>query len=135
MTWFYQNEEVNEVPEGIIGFIYLIIGPTKKYVGKKTFYFSKFKKVKGRRKRVKVVSDWKTYWSSSDDLKADVIKYGKEAFRREILYFCSNKTQMSYMEVVEQINRGVLISDEYYNQWISCKIRKSRNLIVSSKHT
>jgi len=133
--WFYFNEELSEIPEGVIGFVYLISGPTKKYVGKKAFYFSKFKRVKGRKKRVKVPSDWQKYWSSSAAVKADVIKFGEDAFKREILYLCENKAQLSYMELMEQINRGVLISDEYYNEWISVKIRKSRNLIVPSQQT
>lgn len=132
--WLYQNEEVKEIPEGVVGFVYLItahlmLGP-KKYVGKKIFYFSKFKKVKGRKKRVKVASDWKNYWSSSPSLKADVLEYGEKFFRREILHFCINKNQLSYMELKEQVERGVLESDEYYNETIYCRIRKSRNLIA-----
>ena len=67
----------------------------------------------GRRKTEE--SDWKSYFSSSDDLKADVKVLGEDKFLREILYLCPHKKSMSYYETYEQFTRNVLMNEEYYN--------------------
>ena len=40
--WFYNNESVENIPEGMVGFVYCItnLSNNKKYIGKKNFYFS-----------------------------------------------------------------------------------------------
>ena len=50
MTWIYEKENITEIPEGAIGFVYLITNQANgmKYIGKKNFYFSKTKQVKGK---------------------------------------------------------------------------------------
>lgn len=123
--WIYNNIEFTNVGE-YIGFVYLITNITndRKYIGKKNFYFSKTKTIKGKKTRSKVESDWKEYWSSSDELKADVEKLGEKSFRREILRLCKSKGEMTYFELKEQILRNVLETEEYYNSWISGKIHK-----------
>jgi len=35
---------------------------------------------------------------------------------------CEKKGIMSYLEAREQFDRNVLLSDEYYNNFIGCKI-------------
>jgi len=67
--WTYQGNEFAEIPEGYAAFVYLITNKktNKKYIGKKLFYFSRSKTVKGKKKRTKVESDWKDYWSSSEE--------------------------------------------------------------------
>lgn len=125
--WFYNNEVFTD-PGNYYGFVYLIENLTdgKKYIGKKLFIFTKTKTVKGKRKKIKTESDWRTYWSSSDELKSDVEKYGEQNFRRTILHLCMNKGTCNYLEAREQFERRVLESSEYYNGWISCKIGKSQ---------
>lgn len=127
MTWYYDNLAVEEPPEGAIGFVYLITNITndKKYIGKKLFTFSKTKQVKGKKKRIRVESDWRTYYGSNDDLKKDVIELGEEFFKREILYYCKTKGMCNYLEAKEQFNRSVLERTDYYNSWISVKVHRS----------
>lgn len=136
MTWLYQNQIVNELPEDCIGFVYIITNLTnnKKYIGKKLAKFSKitYKTIKlknGKKKRKKIKgkiqSDWQDYYGSSPNLKADIDILGKENFKREILYYCKSKAETSYIEAREQFSRQVLESDEYYNGIINCRIHGS----------
>jgi hypothetical protein len=97
----------------------------RKYIGKKLFWFKKTKVVKGKRKRLKVESDWRTYWSSSDEVQQDVKVLGEQLFTREILHICSNKGMCNYLEAREQMDRRVLESTDYYNGTIQCRIHKT----------
>ena len=115
MKWQYNGSDFDEVPKGMEGFVYLITNlvNNKKYIGKKHFWTRQKNKKTGRRKTEE--SDWKSYFSSSDDLKADVKVLGEDKFLREILYLCPHKKSMSYYEIYEQFTRNVLMSEEYYN--------------------
>lgn len=115
MKWQYNGSDFDEVPKGMEGFVYLITNLVngKKYIGKKHFWTRQKNKKTGRRKTEE--SDWKDYFSSSDELKADVKVLGKDKFLREILYLCPHKKSMSYYETYEQFNRNVLMNEEYYN--------------------
>lgn len=123
--WYYLDYVAGEF-DGYIGFVYCITNLTndRKYIGKKGFFFSKTKQVKGKKKRFKVESDWRDYYGSNEELKADVEKLGVENFRRDILRLCKSKGEMSYFELKEQMTRGVLETDRYYNSWVSGKIHK-----------
>jgi hypothetical protein len=115
MKWQYNGSDFDEVPKGMEGFVYLITNlvNNKKYIGKKHFWTRQKNKKTGRRKTEE--SDWKDYFSSSDELKADVKVLGKDKFLREILYLCPHKKSMSYYETYEQFTRNVLMNEEYYN--------------------
>lgn len=139
MTWTYQNKIIEELPEDCVGFVYIItnIISGKKYIGKKLAKFSKTtqKTVKlknGTKKkkkiRGKIDSDWKTYYGSSPNLKADVEQLGAENFTREILYYCTGKAELSYLEAKEQFDRGVLETDDYYNGIINLRVGGSAAL-------
>lgn len=133
MEWTYQGKTVDRIPEGVIGFVYLITNLTndKKYIGKKLTQFKKTRpplKGKKRKRHTVVESDWREYWGSSDYLNEDVKTLGTENFTREILYFCKSKAELSYMELVEQVKRGVLETDEYYNGIINVRIGASESL-------
>jgi hypothetical protein len=129
LMWIYQNKEFTESDiEKNIGYVYLITNKinNRQYIGKKLFWFSKTRTVKGKKKKEKALSDWRTYWSSSEDLKNDVVALGEENFTREILYLCSNKGTMSYLEAREQFARRVLeFPDLWYNGIIQCKIHRT----------
>ena len=125
--WIYNNEPFLEPGENY-GFVYIITNNTngRKYIGKKFFWSSKRKQVNKVRKRYKVESDWKEYWSSSDELKADIELLGKEKFSREILYLCPTKGVTNYMEAKEQFDRRVLEDKEkWYNTWIMVRVSRS----------
>jgi hypothetical protein len=126
--WIYENRQFEDSEiDKYIGFVYLITNKTnnRKYVGKKLFWFTKTRTIKGKKKREKSFSDWKMYWSSSEELKGDVKNLGEENFTREILHLCMNKGTMSYLELREQIDRRVLEKNEYYNAFVGGKIHKS----------
>lgn len=139
MTWTYQNNLVDVLPEDCVGFVYLITNITneRKYIGKKLAKFSKttYKTVKlknGTKKkkkiRSKIDSDWRDYYGSSPNLTADIDTLGKENFTREILYYCTSKAECSYIEAREQFSRKVLESDEYYNGHIQVRVHGSHIL-------
>ena len=128
INWKYNNTDFTEEQIGEnYGFVYKItnLKSGKKYIGKKFFYSSKTKQVKGKKKRYKASSDWQTYYGSNEELKKDVIMHGKESFKREILHLCLSKGSAGYLEAKEQFVNGVLESDEYYNTWIMVRVRKS----------
>ena len=91
---------------------------------KKNFLFVKTRQVKGKKKKYKVESDWKTYYGSNEELNKDVIKFGPENFRRDILRLCYSKAEFGYYEAKYQYINEVLESDNYYNNWISCRVHK-----------
>lgn len=134
MQWTYKGNIVNEIPEGYVGFVYIITNLTnnKKYIGKKLAQFKKSRpplKGKKNRRKYTVESDWRDYWGSSDNLKADVELLGKNQFSREILHWCVNRSELSYTEAKEQFDRRVLESDEYYNGIINVRVGKSKALV------
>lgn len=127
MTWIYNNEPFLD-PGEYYGFVYIITNllSGKQYIGKKFFWSTKRKQVNKVRKRIKVESDWKEYWSSSDEVKADVEQFGPENFKREIIYLCKNKGTTNYLEAKEQFTRSVLENrDRWYNSWIMVKVSRS----------
>lgn len=128
--WVYHpfDEEVKpEDVEGYFGFVYLIEHNQtgKKYIGKKFFTKAKTKIVKGKKKKFRVDSDWMNYWSSSDILKEEVKQNGEDQYTRSILHLCKSRSECSYWETYEIFSRHALLSDNYYNEWVSCKIRKA----------
>ena len=127
MTWTYQGTEVLELPQDVVGFVYIITNTTndRQYIGKKLAKFSRTKpplKGKKNKRRTKVDSDWKNYYGSSDELNEDIGTLGKDNFKREILFYCYSKSELSYIEAREQFNYKVLESDKYYNGHIRVRV-------------
>jgi hypothetical protein len=127
MKWLYENKEYDETPDEYQGFVYLIteLDTGKMYVGKKFFWKPKTLPItKSRKRRVKtrVESDWRTYYGSSITVQNLVEKKGLDNWKREILKLCKTKGECSYYEAREQFARDVLLSTEYYNEFIGCKI-------------
>jgi hypothetical protein len=139
MQWKYNGNLVEEIADKYIGFVYIITNLTnnKKYIGKKLAKFKKTRpplKGKKRKRKSLVESDWQTYWGSSEHLLADIKEIGPENFSREILYFCTTRGQLSYLEAKEQFDREVLLTDEYYNGIINVRIGGSQALKESLKN-
>ena len=136
MQWTYKGKIVEKISEEYIGFVYLITNITnnKKYIGKKLAQFKVTKKpLKGKKnkRRSTKESDWRNYWGSSDTLNADVENLGPQNFTREILYYCTSRGELSYLEAKEQFDREVLKTDEYYNGIINVRVGSSKALIES----
>ena len=125
--WYYNNEPFDTTPEEFQGFVYLIteIDTNKKYIGKKNFWKPKtlpVTKKRKRRVRTRVESDWREYTGSSEKVTTLVESRGLDKFKREILHLCKTKGEMSYYEAKLQFQYDVLLSDEYFNEFIGCKI-------------
>lgn len=130
MTWMMNGKEFElgeNTHKEIYGFVYLITckKTNKQYIGKKFFWSSKTKTIKGKKKRSKVESDWKDYFGSNKVLIEDVKVNGKENYTREILHLCKTKGECNYLEAYEQFTRKVLIGEDYYNEWIMVKVHRS----------
>jgi hypothetical protein len=132
MEWTYNNEPVDEIDiSKYKAFVYLITNLVdgRQYIGKKLTESTITRpplKGQKRKRKIKKESDWRDYWSSSDELKADVERLGKENFRREILHFCTNKGTASYLEMKEQVLNEVLEKPEqWYNGIIQVKVHRS----------
>lgn len=132
------EEEIQSCISQYAGFIYLITNTLngKKYIGKKIFTNTRRVKQKNktRRKVKKAESDWRNYYGSSPALSADIVHFGKGNFKREIIRFCINKSEMAYFEAKEQFVRGCLESPDWYNEHIMCRVRKA-NLKIYSSHS
>lgn len=126
--WLYHNKPISDdIWNDYVGFVYLItdLHNNKKYVGKKLFNSrKKLPPLKGKIRKRTVVkeSDWQDYFGSSEEVKQLVETFGRDRFKREILHLCQSKGEMSYLEAKEQFDRKVLLSDEYYNEFIGVKI-------------
>ena len=106
------------------------------YIGKKLAKFKRSRpplKVRRNKRRYKVNSDWEDYYGSSDNLTIDIKRLGKNNFKREILFYCKSKAELSYIEAREQFARKVLESDDYYNGHIRVRIHGSG--ILREKNT
>jgi hypothetical protein len=123
------------IPENAFGFIYEITNTIngKKYIGKKQMTRKiRRKPLKGKkRKRIDhIESDWKTYTGSSDALNLDISTLGIDKFIFKILKFCNSKFELSYFEAKMQFEKDVLLSEDYYNGIINCRIGKAPKIFL-----
>lgn len=139
MTWYYKNNPVDEPPEDAVGFVYIIENLTngRKYIGKKLLSFSKttyktitLKNGKKKKKKIKgkIPSNWGDYYGSNNQLNEDVKQLGTENFKRQILYYCTSKAELSYLEAKLQFEHKVLETNEYYNGIINVRVGGSEKL-------
>ena len=124
--WLFNGEPVKKIPDGHESFVYLITNKVngKRYVGFKKTVSVTTKQKNNRRYKVRVESDWRSYWSSSNELHAAVEYYGRGNFLREILAFTVAKGVGKYYEAEEQFARGVMAEnrDAYYNGIINLRL-------------
>lgn len=123
--WYHNGKILTEEDvEEYVGMVYLLENTEngRFYVGKKFFHKKKTYQVKKKKKKKTVQSDWKDYYGSSKELLEDIEKVGKDKIKRTVLHLCKSKTQCSYYEMKEQVEREVLLREDYYNGFIGGKI-------------
>ena len=126
--WLYEGQPFDSDMIGdYVGFVYLItnLQNDKKYIGKKWLWSTKkLPPLKGKKRKRTVVkeSDWKQYYGSSEEVKLLLEQLGKDNFKREILRLCKTKGECTYYEAKLQFDFDVLLRDDYYNEFIGCKI-------------
>lgn len=126
--WIYNGEAVDtEDLDGYVAFVYQITNLVnqKKYIGKKLLEKTRTKVVKGKKKKTRTESDWKSYYGSNKELREDVEKIGAEHFKREIVKLCKSKGTANYFEMKYQIEKGCLESDQWYNDQIRVRVHRS----------
>ena len=99
----YGLENILEIPDGSIGFIYRTYNPLLDvwYIGKKHLF--KKRKDKKTNKYVISESDWKKYYGSNDFIRADIKLNGTENWYREIICWCDSEIKLTYSELKYQI--------------------------------
>lgn len=133
--WYYKGQPFTEeyaarvIEDGYIGFIYEITDnlTQKKYIGKKLITCKRrLPPLKGqKKKRIKhSQTDWQKYFGSSE-LVQSLVEERVHDFSREVLLLCKTKGELNYREAEIQFAKGVLMSDDYFNGIINCKIHKS----------
>ena len=128
MVWLYNGREFTEddINEAY-GFVYEIknLANGRKYIGRKYFTQAGTKQVNGKRKKIRKTSNWENYWGSNKKLLEEMNTVGRDAYQRTILYLCYSRSDCSYWETYEIFKCHALIGNDYYNDWVSCKIRKA----------
>lgn len=135
--WYFKNEifTSEQLNASMHGFIYIIkeVSSGKVYIGQKHLWTNKIKTVNGKRRKTKVESDWKDYYSSSQYINQKVESSGNSDFKRYILMFCPSDGSLNYEEMKLQMDLRVLESDLYLNGYIGGRISsshiKSRQLL------
>jgi len=129
--WIYNGEQfTSEMIGNNLGFVYCLTDTVngKKYIGKKKFWSKITRpplKGKTRKRREIKESDWQNYFGSSSETQALVEEFGASRFHREILHLCETAGIMGYLELKEQMDRQVLLDDNYYNGIIQARIHRS----------
>ena len=120
--WTYQGSTfTSDDIDSFFGYVYCItnLQSGKKYIGRK--YFTQRRKPRGGKRRVTSESDWKKYYGSSDELKSDVKRLGKENFKREIISLHKTLGKVNYEETRQLFLNNVLTealddgTPAYYN--------------------
>ena len=130
--WLYQNTPLLSPPPNTYAFVYIIYNPqtNKSYIGKKQFYSTKSSKKiitnndgskKIKKIKTTIESDWKSYNGSNKTL----IEHAEiHQLQKTILHLCYSKSHASYLELKEQMAVDAILSEHYYNDWISAKITR-----------
>jgi hypothetical protein len=128
--WKFKGRELQDtdIIEDAVGFIYLItqLSTGKRYIGRKLMTKAGTKTVNGKKKKIRLQSDWKDYWSSSPQIKEWIKEAGgTHDFKKEILVFCTSRGSLVYSEEKALYVMGVLENDDFINSNIRSKCYRS----------
>ncbi len=134
--WWYKNKPLTEVPEGYVGFTYVITCINKNnefygwnYYGLKHFYSKTTKKLgkkaiaalpdKRMSKKVKIVKEslWKSYNTSNKELQI-LIEKNPTHFKKEILGLYKTEKQLTYGELKLIVCNDALTCEKNWNGWL-----------------
>jgi hypothetical protein len=123
MNWLLCGSEYID-DEMSFGFVYMIENTVtgRKYIGRKYFTQAGYRTVNGKKRKIRKSSDWRDYYGSNETLKREVAELGKDKFVRTILHLCKSKSECSYFETKEIFKQDALLREDFYNQWVTCKI-------------
>jgi CTP:phosphocholine cytidylyltransferase-like protein len=129
-AWIFKGMpfESEDIKKDFFSFIYLITDNknNKRYIGQKMFRSHKIVTKQGKKSKVKIESDWKNYFSSSETIKQLIKDDGTGDITREIIYICFSKGQANYLETKLQIELGCLENNDiWYNGIVNCKVHHS----------
>ncbi len=115
--WEYYGEIIDELPEDVVGFVYVIYYEDKrKYIGKKLARTIKtLPPLKGykRKRKKEIETKWREYEGSHNkENLAPIVK-------KEIIALCTNKRTMTYVETKLLFLNNVLETNEFINSNIS----------------
>ena len=117
--WYHKGSPVEDRPEDAEAFVYLLeFADGMWYIGKKNCTSTRrLPPLKGKKRKRVVVkeSNWKTYRSSSEEVK-EKIAQGQELVREEILHWCTSKGEATYLEVYEMVVQKVLCNPKNLNK-------------------
>ena len=102
----FSSDDINS----FFGFVYRItnLQTGKQYIGRKYFVQKRKPRTGTSKRRVTSESDWKKYYGSSPELKADVKQFGRENFKREILSLHKSLGKVNYEETKQLFLNNVL---------------------------
>lgn len=136
--WLYEGKVFTSEWIGkAVGFVYLLTDRETghRYLGKKLFFSTRtLPPLEGNTRKRKVVteSDWQTYCSSNKVIQQLVGAHGLDRFSREILHLCRTKSEMTYQETRLQFEHSVLLSDDWFNEYIQCRLSGRHVKSISS---
>ena len=120
--WLYEGkpfttDDIND----FFGYVYRItnLQNQRQYIGRK--YFWSFRTPKGKKRKVKLESDWKKYYGSCPELKEEIDQLGRQNFSRTILSLHHTKGKTNYEETRQLFKNKVLTEQlddgtpKYYN--------------------
>ena len=120
--WTYEGATfTTDDIDNFFGFVYCITNNTngRQYIGRK--YFWKFRTPRGKKRKVKSESDWKNYYGSSEELKEEIQRLGRQNFSRVILSLHKTVGKTNFEETRQLFVNGVLTEQlddgtpRYYN--------------------
>lgn len=131
--WTFDGKEFDSEDIGnSYGFVYIVTTPAgQKYIGRK--YFWSVRKAKGKSRRQRSESDWKSYYGSSEVLKEQIKTTDKSLFKREIISLHSTKGDVNVTEVRLQFVLNVLEDESFINENINGKWRRVPDHIIQKR--
>ncbi|AZV02306.1 hypothetical protein Arno18_120 [Pectobacterium phage Arno18] len=137
VTYGHWQSEVGEFnPDDYFGFLYLVYCKENKkfYIGKKQVISVSHKKVAGKVRRQKIVkeSDWKTYQTSSQYVKADIEQFGTDKFDFHIVGLYKTKSGLKYAETnaLHKLDTNRKESSKAERNWYNIAIDAVRFTVV-----